>query len=1089
MTRYAALAAILLAVAPAPLAAQYFGQNRVQYGAFDFKIIETEHFEVHYYDEARIAALDAARMAERSYARLSRVLGHQFKARKPIILYASHADFEQTNAVDTPSEGIEGVTDFYKHRMVLPLFGSYAYLEHVMQHEMVHQFQYDIWSRGNPGAGLGFLIQLNPPGWFVEGMAEYLSTGPLDPTTAMWLRDAALEGNLPTIDQLEHDPRVFPYRYGQAILTYVGERWGDEVIGTIMRATLAGGGGLNGAFRRATGLTLAELSDQWRDYVQKKYLPEIANRSKARAFASAVLTEKKSQGDYHLAPGLSPDGTKIAFFSERHWVSFDLYLADATTGRVERRLLKSTYSGSYESFQFIQSSVSWSPDGKFISVAAKRGPRDRILVIDVKKNRVAHEIVVPLEAVTSPSFSPDGNRLVFTGYHGGFSDLYVVNVDGSGLRELTDDKYADFEPVWSPDGNTIAFSTDRGPETDFAALNFSNLRIALFHLDAGTVEVLPQMELGKNISPQWAPDGATLAFASDRNGVSNIYLADLGDHQVYPLTDLYTGVQGITYQSPVLSWAAGADKMAFVYYEKGDFDIYAVNNPRALRRQPWQPPTVALARDGTVIQGAIVTPPSIGPLSAATATAVKPPASTAIAPGQTVTAPARDTTAAETGTLYRTPDGFRAANAGPTKADSAAPPPLSISTLMDPATIEAPDTSGFIHKPYKVHYSVEYLGRPTLGYTRDNFGGGLYGGSTVVLGDMLGDHSLVFSGYINGRLGESQVEIGYINRAHRLNYSFELSQTPYYNLLANQISTDGNGNTNYVENIERLIIRGATATAYYPFSRFSRLEGTVQFADIDDAIQSTLYPYDPASGNLTGDPSRTVQGIQNVAIAAPGVALVYDNTLNGWVGPAWGERWRLSLNQTVGGWNFTTINADYRHYFRLVGPLTLAVRGQYFGEIGASANRFQVFLGRTDLLRGNTSGSYQRNECLDAANFTASGVCAPLYRLVGTQLGIASAELRFPLLNASLGFVPIGFPPIEGALFYDAGLAWDGNSKVQWSRHPGDDQINVRTPSQTIGASVRMNLFGFVILRLDYSVPQQRPGMKGLWTLSVGPTW
>lgn len=229
MTRFMAAAALLLALAPAPLAAQYFGQNRVQYGAFDFKIIETEHFEVHYYDETRDAALDAARMAERSYARLAKVLGHQFKARKPIILYASHAAFEQTNAVDTPSEGVEGVTDFYRHRMVLPFFGSYAYLEHVMQHEMVHQFQYDIWSRGNPGAGLNFLIQLNPPGWFVEGMAEYLSTGPLDQTTAMWLRDAALEGNLPTIDQLEHDPRVFPYRYGQAILTYIGERWGDEV--------------------------------------------------------------------------------------------------------------------------------------------------------------------------------------------------------------------------------------------------------------------------------------------------------------------------------------------------------------------------------------------------------------------------------------------------------------------------------------------------------------------------------------------------------------------------------------------------------------------------------------------------------------------------------------------------------------------------------------------------------------------------------------------------------------------------------------------------------------------------------------------
>ncbi|HTO73391.1 MAG TPA: hypothetical protein VMJ30_06215, partial [Gemmatimonadales bacterium] len=120
MNRFAAIAAVLLATLPAPAAAQYFGQNRVQYGGFDFKIIETEHFEIHYYEETRAAAMDAARIAERSYARLSKVLGHQFKARKPIILYASHAAFQQTNALgDSPDESTEGVTDFYRHRMVL----------------------------------------------------------------------------------------------------------------------------------------------------------------------------------------------------------------------------------------------------------------------------------------------------------------------------------------------------------------------------------------------------------------------------------------------------------------------------------------------------------------------------------------------------------------------------------------------------------------------------------------------------------------------------------------------------------------------------------------------------------------------------------------------------------------------------------------------------------------------------------------------------------------------------------------------------------------------------------------------------------
>src|SRR5437667_489372 len=208
MRRFSGLAAALLLCGAAPMAAQYFGKNKVQYNSFTFQIIRTEHFEVYFYERERAAALDAARMAERGYARLSRIFRRQFQSRKAIILYASQSDFQQTNVTDVSGEGTGGVTEVFKQRMVLPFTGSYAELEHVLQHEMVHQFQFDVFSRGRIGGGLQTLSNVNPPLWFMEGMAEYLSLGPIDPLTAMWLRDAALEGHLPTIEQLTFDPRI-----------------------------------------------------------------------------------------------------------------------------------------------------------------------------------------------------------------------------------------------------------------------------------------------------------------------------------------------------------------------------------------------------------------------------------------------------------------------------------------------------------------------------------------------------------------------------------------------------------------------------------------------------------------------------------------------------------------------------------------------------------------------------------------------------------------------------------------------------------------------------------------------------------------
>ena len=223
------IALALVAVPAAARGQSYFGQNKVQYRSFDWQIIRTEHFDVYYYGDMRPAALDAARMAERGYARLSRILQHEFIERKPIILYASQSDFVQTNTTpEDIGEGTGGFTDFYRHRMVLPMTGASADFEHVLQHEMVHAFQFDIFARGRAGAGFQTISQVNPPLWFMEGMAEYLSLGPVDPQTAMWMRDAALHGDMPTIEQLTYDQRFFPYRFGHALWAYVGQKWGER---------------------------------------------------------------------------------------------------------------------------------------------------------------------------------------------------------------------------------------------------------------------------------------------------------------------------------------------------------------------------------------------------------------------------------------------------------------------------------------------------------------------------------------------------------------------------------------------------------------------------------------------------------------------------------------------------------------------------------------------------------------------------------------------------------------------------------------------------------------------------------------------
>jgi len=124
--------------------AQYFGRNKVQWEQFNFKVLKTEHFDIYYYDREADVVNDVGRMSERWYERLSRVFNHSF-TRKPIVLYANPADFQQTTTTpEIIGEGTGGFTDPFMNRVVLPLTGDYAENDHVLGHEMVHVFQFDI---------------------------------------------------------------------------------------------------------------------------------------------------------------------------------------------------------------------------------------------------------------------------------------------------------------------------------------------------------------------------------------------------------------------------------------------------------------------------------------------------------------------------------------------------------------------------------------------------------------------------------------------------------------------------------------------------------------------------------------------------------------------------------------------------------------------------------------------------------------------------------------------------------------------------------------------------------------------------------
>ena len=475
---------VLLVAGLATAQAQNFGRNKVVYDDFDFERLQTEHFDVYYYPPMEPAAQDAARMAERWYTRLSQVFQHEFTDRTPIILYADDTDFQQTNVIGGfIGEGTGGVTEGGRQRLIMPLTGSYDETDRILGHEMVHVFQYDLWKENPRAFQLGAL-----PLWFIEGTAEYLSQGRTDPHTAMWMRDALRNEDVPTTRQLTREQnRYFPYRYGQALMAYIGGNWGDQTLGILYRR--AGYAGLETAFQEVLGVTGDELSTAWAEALRSAYGSQMADRTAPSEVGQQLLSRATTGGRMNFSPAISPDGQYVAFFSERGLFSIDLYVANAETGTVIRRLTRSGTSAHFDAVRFISSAGSWSPNGRRLAFVTFRKGNNQIAVLNARTGRIEERYRVQrVGGINTPAWGPEGRRIAFSGNTGGVTNLYVLDIETGQVRQLTNSRYAALQPAWSPDGTRLAYMTDRGPNTDFSRLTFNDMRIGLVDVESGATE-------------------------------------------------------------------------------------------------------------------------------------------------------------------------------------------------------------------------------------------------------------------------------------------------------------------------------------------------------------------------------------------------------------------------------------------------------------------------------------------------------------------------------------------------------------------------------------------------------------------------
>ncbi|NNF29717.1 MAG: BamA/TamA family outer membrane protein, partial [Gemmatimonadetes bacterium] len=491
---------------------------------------------------------------------------HEFEQKKPLVIYADHPDFQQTNTLSGAiGQGTGGVTESLKNRVIMPLAQSYRETDAILGHELVHAFQYNI-AQTRTGGGIIALSRL--PLWLIEGTAEYMSLGREHPLTAMWLRDHILRDEKPDLSEITRNPRYFAYRFGQGIISYLGGTYGDESVQDLYRTALRVG--WEGGIEQVFGLKQDSLSMQWWEAIEAEYRPLMAGKTDPHETGNVLLCSECGAGRANVAPAISPDGRYIVFQSEKDLFTTDLFLADVATGEILRPLQRNE-TPYIDGIRYIDSSGSWSPDSRKLAIVVFAGGNNQLAIIDVQSGNIDDRIEIEgLGAIQNPAWSPDGQSIAFTGLQGGISDLYLYDVSSGGVRQLTNDKHADIHAAWSPDGQRLAFVSDRGEDTNFANLTFGNYVLAFLDVADGTVEPMTVFDGAKHINPIYDATGEGLFFISDPDGFPDVYHMNLASGETLRITRAATGVSGITMASPALTYSPQHDLLAYsVFTERG----------------------------------------------------------------------------------------------------------------------------------------------------------------------------------------------------------------------------------------------------------------------------------------------------------------------------------------------------------------------------------------------------------------------------------------------------------------------------------------------------------------------------------------
>ncbi len=746
-----------------------------------WQFVQTPRFDVYFTPGLDALARDAARQAEAVYPRLAALTGHALERRVPLLLYPGPGALAATNAVSLPEdvEGLGGLTERRRNRVLIPFSGDRAEFSHVLVHELTHALLND---RLTSRALLRPTRDREMPLWMNEGLAEYASRGAVDIASERILRAALLAGRLPPVDRLAGG---LLYPGGLSFWAFIAAEYGDERLPEVVDA-FAVLRDPDAAFAAVTGLPVAELSERWRAALQDLVAPEVAFRERLPEDGHALVLPGLERA-FVTTPTLAPQGDRVAFVGARE-SSVGVYVARLTGPPFVKQIYRVARPAAR--LRLGSTGLAWNPAGRRIAVAVSSPRGESIVVLDASTGVLLQTLRPRLDAIVSLAWHPSEDVLALEATRHGQSDLYRLDLATGALTPLTHDPASDHAPAWTRDGRALVYHSDRGTRQDSLAFDLYRLDLA-----TGQHTALTRTPWDETFPVAY---GDTLLFISTRNGIANLAARRPGAADETALTDLLGGIEG------GVTLSDDGERAIVPGFEGGRLDLFLLRTPLQ-HPLPVAPAPTVLA----YLRGADATrvPPVVAfasnerrqrnPFLRTSFARTTAPDSAAALPADSALA-----------TLTALIDSLAAA----------APPEPPVEPFRYYADTTA--TGSLRARPYRLLFSADGLSGSAV-YDP------LYGVQALAqiqASDLFGDHVFTAASNLLLDLRNSDYVLGYSYRRPRLDLGLQGFHT------ARLLPQDGQN-----AQLTRYRYYGGSVNLSYPFDAFQRLEAGATLASVSQA--------------------------------------------------------------------------------------------------------------------------------------------------------------------------------------------------------------------------------------------------------------